>query len=180
MRAPIAGELNYGSPGNGSNQSSTGREAQAAHGHRADACSLSRRTTGSDGGARQRGSALSDGLCGGRRSSSSRQADCARRYRTRAVADAARGADGGRSGLSRPRQFELVGDRRPKGHAGTDPRTPQPGYRRSHEAIRPSPKQYATLGVHVPTQTREQFVASLGPKPKQWAEVIRRGKITLE
>jgi tripartite-type tricarboxylate transporter receptor subunit TctC len=40
--------------------------------------------------------------------------------------------------------------------------------------------QYATLGVHVPTQTREQFTAGLQSEAQAWAEVIRRGKITLE
>jgi tripartite-type tricarboxylate transporter receptor subunit TctC len=41
-------------------------------------------------------------------------------------------------------------------------------------------EQYARLGVQAPTQTREQFIASLQPEAEQWAEVIRRGKITLE
>ena len=41
-------------------------------------------------------------------------------------------------------------------------------------------QQYARLGVRAPTQTREQFVASLRPEADGWAEVIRRGKITLE
>ena len=41
-------------------------------------------------------------------------------------------------------------------------------------------EQFATLGMRVPTQTREQFVASLRPEAEAWAEVIRRGKITLE
>jgi len=40
--------------------------------------------------------------------------------------------------------------------------------------------QYAALGVHVPTQTRQQFLASLRPEAEEWAEVIRLGKITLE
>jgi tripartite-type tricarboxylate transporter receptor subunit TctC len=41
-------------------------------------------------------------------------------------------------------------------------------------------KQFAALGVSVPKQTREQFIASLRPEAEAWAEVIRRGKITLE
>lgn len=41
-------------------------------------------------------------------------------------------------------------------------------------------EQYARLGVQVPTQTREQFLASLQPEAQRWAEVIRRGKITLD
>jgi tripartite-type tricarboxylate transporter receptor subunit TctC len=41
-------------------------------------------------------------------------------------------------------------------------------------------KQFAALGVSVPRQTREQFIASLRPEAEAWAEVIRLGKITLE
>jgi len=41
-------------------------------------------------------------------------------------------------------------------------------------------EQYAALGVQVPTQTREQFIASLGPEAAGWAEIIRRANITLE
>ena len=41
-------------------------------------------------------------------------------------------------------------------------------------------QQYARLGVRATTQTREQFIASLRPEADEWAEVIRRGKITLE
>jgi tripartite-type tricarboxylate transporter receptor subunit TctC len=40
--------------------------------------------------------------------------------------------------------------------------------------------QYDNLGVRVPRQTREQFISSLQPEADEWAEVIRRGKITLE
>jgi len=40
--------------------------------------------------------------------------------------------------------------------------------------------QYAGLGVQAPKQTRAQFVASLEAEAEGWAEVIRRGKITLE
>ena len=47
------------------------------------------------------------------------QADCARRHHKRTIADAAQRAHGGRSGLSWSRQFELVGDRGSKGHSGT-------------------------------------------------------------
>jgi tripartite-type tricarboxylate transporter receptor subunit TctC len=41
-------------------------------------------------------------------------------------------------------------------------------------------KQFSALGMSAPTQTREQFIASLRPEAEAWAEVIRRGKITLE
>ena len=41
-------------------------------------------------------------------------------------------------------------------------------------------EQYARLGVDRPKQTRDQFIASLRPEAEKWAEVIRRGKITLE
>ena len=40
--------------------------------------------------------------------------------------------------------------------------------------------QYAGLGVQAPKQTRAQFVASLEAEADGWAEVIRRGRITLE
>jgi tripartite-type tricarboxylate transporter receptor subunit TctC len=41
-------------------------------------------------------------------------------------------------------------------------------------------EHYARLGVQAPTQTRDQFIASLQPEAEKWAEVIRRGKITLD
>jgi len=41
-------------------------------------------------------------------------------------------------------------------------------------------EQFAALGMHVPTQTKEQFVASLGPEADLWSQVIARGKIVGE
>lgn len=41
-------------------------------------------------------------------------------------------------------------------------------------------QQYATLGVQIPTQTRAQFIAGLRGEAETWSEVIRRGKITLQ
>ena len=41
-------------------------------------------------------------------------------------------------------------------------------------------EQFATLGMHVPAQTREQFIASLGPEADLWSQVIARGKIVGE
>lgn len=41
-------------------------------------------------------------------------------------------------------------------------------------------EQFATLGMHVPTQTRDQFIASLGPEADLWSRVIARGKIVSE
>jgi tripartite-type tricarboxylate transporter receptor subunit TctC len=41
-------------------------------------------------------------------------------------------------------------------------------------------ERFAALGMLVPTQTREQFAASLGPEAELWAQVIRRGKIAIE
>ena len=64
--------------------------------------------------------------------------------------------------------------------------TPEPILRRLNEAVVEAmgipavTGQYAALGMRVPTQTREQFIASLQPEAEEWAEVIRRGKITLE
>jgi tripartite-type tricarboxylate transporter receptor subunit TctC len=40
--------------------------------------------------------------------------------------------------------------------------------------------QFATLGMHVPTQTRQQFIVSLGPEAEMWSQVIARGKIVGE
>ena len=36
------------------------------------------------------------------------------------------------------------------------------------------------LGMHVPTQTKEQFSASLKSEAELWSEVIRRGRIVGE
>ena len=41
-------------------------------------------------------------------------------------------------------------------------------------------EQFAGLGMQVPTQTRDQFVASLGPEAEMWSHVIARGKIAGE
>jgi tripartite-type tricarboxylate transporter receptor subunit TctC len=41
-------------------------------------------------------------------------------------------------------------------------------------------EQYAAVGLQVPTQTREQFIASLALEAAGWAEVIQRGNIRLE
>ena len=41
-------------------------------------------------------------------------------------------------------------------------------------------EQFAGLGMHVPTQTKEQFIASLGPEAEMWSQVIARGKIVGE
>ena len=41
-------------------------------------------------------------------------------------------------------------------------------------------EQFAALGMHVPTQTKEQFIASLGPEAEMWSQVIARGKIVGE
>ena len=64
--------------------------------------------------------------------------------------------------------------------------TPDPILQLLDEALREAlgnsavAEQYAALGVQVPTQTREQFIASLGPEAAGWAEIIRRGNIRLE
>jgi tripartite-type tricarboxylate transporter receptor subunit TctC len=41
-------------------------------------------------------------------------------------------------------------------------------------------ERFATLGMLVPTQTREQFAASLRPEADLWSQVIQRGKIATE
>jgi tripartite-type tricarboxylate transporter receptor subunit TctC len=41
-------------------------------------------------------------------------------------------------------------------------------------------EQFATLGMHVPTQTREQFISSLGPEAEMWSQVVARAKIMSE
>jgi tripartite-type tricarboxylate transporter receptor subunit TctC len=41
-------------------------------------------------------------------------------------------------------------------------------------------EQFATLGMHVPAQTREQFISNLGPEAEMWSQVIARGKIVSE
>jgi tripartite-type tricarboxylate transporter receptor subunit TctC len=41
-------------------------------------------------------------------------------------------------------------------------------------------EQFATLGMQMPTQTRDQFIASLGPEAEMWSHVIARGKIVGE
>jgi tripartite-type tricarboxylate transporter receptor subunit TctC len=41
-------------------------------------------------------------------------------------------------------------------------------------------EHFAALGMHVPIQTREQFIASLGPEADLWSQVIARGKIVAE
>jgi tripartite-type tricarboxylate transporter receptor subunit TctC len=41
-------------------------------------------------------------------------------------------------------------------------------------------EHFAALGMHVPTQTRDQFIASLGPEADLWSRVIARGKIVSE
>jgi tripartite-type tricarboxylate transporter receptor subunit TctC len=41
-------------------------------------------------------------------------------------------------------------------------------------------EQFAALGMQVPTQTRDQFIASLGPEAEMWSHVIARGKIVSE
>jgi tripartite-type tricarboxylate transporter receptor subunit TctC len=41
-------------------------------------------------------------------------------------------------------------------------------------------EHFAALGMRVPTQTREQFIASLTSESDLWSEVIRRGKIAIE
>jgi tripartite-type tricarboxylate transporter receptor subunit TctC len=50
------------------------------------------------------------------------------------------------------------------------------------EAVRDSNvvERFAALGMRATTQTREQFIASLPPEAEQWSEVIRRGKITID
>lgn len=64
--------------------------------------------------------------------------------------------------------------------------TPEPVLKRLNDSIveavgsRAVANQYAALGVHVPTQTRDQFIAALRSEAEGWAEVIRRGKVALE
>lgn len=41
-------------------------------------------------------------------------------------------------------------------------------------------EQFATLGMHVPMQTRKQFIASLAPEAEMWSQVVARGKIVGE
>jgi tripartite-type tricarboxylate transporter receptor subunit TctC len=41
-------------------------------------------------------------------------------------------------------------------------------------------ERFAALGMLVPTQTREQFVASLSAEADLWSQVIQRGKIVIE
>src|SRR5262245_63016333 len=41
-------------------------------------------------------------------------------------------------------------------------------------------ERFAALGLLVPTQTREQFAASLKPEAVSWSEIVRRGKIVGE
>ena len=41
-------------------------------------------------------------------------------------------------------------------------------------------ERFAALGMLVPTQTREQFVASLSAEAELWSQVIQRGKIVIE
>ena len=157
------GELNYGSPGNGSNnhllveklKQRTGIEMTHVPYRSAPQAAMATLTN------EVQFFPMGFAVVGGHLQA--RQADCARRHHKRTVADAARRAHRGRSGFSRSRQFELVGDRSSKRHAGTDPRSLNDAI---VEALG-SPavaEHYARLGVRVPTQTREQFVASLRPE----------------
>jgi tripartite-type tricarboxylate transporter receptor subunit TctC len=41
-------------------------------------------------------------------------------------------------------------------------------------------ERFAALGMNVPTQTRDQFSASLKSEAALWSEVIQRGKIVAE
>jgi tripartite-type tricarboxylate transporter receptor subunit TctC len=41
-------------------------------------------------------------------------------------------------------------------------------------------ESFGALGMHVPTKTTAQFIASLRSEAEQWSDVIRRGKITIE
>ena len=41
-------------------------------------------------------------------------------------------------------------------------------------------ERFATLGMLVPTQTREQFVASLSAEADFWSQIIQRGKFVIE
>ena len=41
-------------------------------------------------------------------------------------------------------------------------------------------EQFATLGMQIPTQKRERFIASLGPEAEMWSHVIARGRIVGE
>lgn len=41
-------------------------------------------------------------------------------------------------------------------------------------------ERFAALGMLVPTQTREQFVASLSAEADLWSQIIERGKIVIE
>jgi tripartite-type tricarboxylate transporter receptor subunit TctC len=41
-------------------------------------------------------------------------------------------------------------------------------------------ERFAALGMLVPTQTREQFVASLSAEADLWSQIIQRGKIVIE
>jgi len=41
-------------------------------------------------------------------------------------------------------------------------------------------ERYAGVGILVPTQTREQFIAGLRSEADHWAEVIQRGRIAIE
>ena len=41
-------------------------------------------------------------------------------------------------------------------------------------------ERFAALGMLVPTQTREQFVASLSAEADLWSQIIQRGKFVIE
>jgi tripartite-type tricarboxylate transporter receptor subunit TctC len=41
-------------------------------------------------------------------------------------------------------------------------------------------ERFATLGMLVPAQTREQFVASLSAEADLWSQIIQRGKFVIE
>ena len=41
-------------------------------------------------------------------------------------------------------------------------------------------ERFAAMGLRVPTQTREQFTASLKPEAVLWSEIVQRGRITGE
>ena len=64
--------------------------------------------------------------------------------------------------------------------------TPEPVVERLNQAVAEALRDstvaetFGKLGMRVPTKTTAQFVASLRSEAEQWSEVIRRGKITIE
>jgi tripartite-type tricarboxylate transporter receptor subunit TctC len=64
--------------------------------------------------------------------------------------------------------------------------TPEPVIRLLSDAVAEAlsdptiAERYAAVGILVPTQTREQFIAGLRSEADRWASVIQRGRIAIE